>query len=219
MMAQLEPSREWRRWLPAMGLVALLHGAAWWGYAHFKSEIVPPKPLPVVQVTLLAPPVPFEPRIEPPRPLPPKATERQPQRAVAVPMPVPAAPPVAENAVQQQAQVAIAAPQPAPVVAPPAPEPAVEPPRYNAAYLSNPKPVYPLSARRRGIEGRALIRAEISLDGECLRAELKQTSGHDMLDHAALEAVKKWRFVPARRGSQAVVEWVEVPITFKLENN
>ncbi|MDD5330829.1 MAG: energy transducer TonB [Sulfuricella sp.] len=217
-MAQFESGREWRRWLPALGLVVVLHGAAWWGYTHFKSEIVPPKPLPVVQVALLAPPVPLEPKVEPPRPLPPKAMERQPIHAVekAVAPPAPTAQSVAEPAAQQ-APAAVAAPQPAPVAAPPAPEPAVEPPR-NAAYLSNPPPAYPLSARRRGIEGKVLIRAEVAVGGECLRAELKQGSGHDMLDQAALEAVKKWRFVPARRGSQAVVAWVEVPITFKLEN-
>jgi len=94
----------------------------------------------------------------------------------------------------------------------------VAPPRYNAAYLSNPPPTYPVSARRRGIEGTATVRAEISATGECLRAELRNSSGAEILDRAALEAVKKWRFVPARRGNQAVVAWVEVPITFQLEN-
>jgi protein TonB len=98
-------------------------------------------------------------------------------------------------------------------------EPPLEPPRYNAAYLSNPPPTYPLSARRRGIEGTVLVRAEVAAGGECLRAELKKSSGAEVLDQAALEAVKKWRFVPAKRGTQAVVAWVEVPITFKLENN
>jgi protein TonB len=48
--------------------------------------------------------------------------------------------------------------------------------------------------------------------------ELKKTSGFGPLDQAALDAVKKWRFVPARRGSQTIAAWVEVPITFKLEN-
>jgi len=70
--------------------------------------------------------------------------------------------PVAEHALQQ-APVAVASPSPSPPApAQPAPEPAVEPPRYNAAYLSNPPPAYPLAARRRGIEGTVLVRAEIS---------------------------------------------------------
>ncbi|MFH1496059.1 MAG: energy transducer TonB, partial [Pseudomonadota bacterium] len=97
-------------------------------------------------------------------------------------------------------------------------EPVVEAPRFNAAYLNNPPPAYPLSARRRGIEGRVLVRAEVLADGSCNRVELKKTSGFDPLDQAALEAVKKWRFVPARRGRQSIAAWVEVPIIFKLEN-
>lgn len=223
-MRQVESVREWPRWLPSFGLVVLLHVTAWWGFTHFKSEVAPPRPLPVVQVSLLAPPAPPEPRVVPLQPPPPKV-ERQPkpvvEKAVSAPAPVPVAQPVAEHAAQQ-APVAVAPPSaPAPVPAPaqPAAEPVLEPPRYNAAYLSNPPPAYPLAARRRGVEGTVLVRAEISAGGECQRAELKKTSGHEMLDQAALEAVKKWRFVPAKRGSQAVVAWVEVPITFKLENN
>lgn len=216
---QVESDREWPRWLPSFGLVVVLHLIVWWGFTHFKSEMVPPRPLPVVQVSLLAPPAPPEPRVVPLQPPPPKV-ERQPkpvvEKAVSAPTPVPVMQPVAEHAVQQ-APVAVAPPSPASPQ--PASEPVIEPPRYHAAYLSNPPPAYPLAARRRGIEGTVLVRAEISAGGECQRAELKKTSGHEMLDHAALEAVKKWRFVPAKRGSQAVVAWVEVPITFKLENN
>ena len=118
----------------------------------------------------------------------------------------------------QQAPVQVAPPSP-PAPAQPVAEPPLESPRYNAAYLSNPPPSYPLSARRRGIEGTVLVRAEVAAGGECLRAELKKSSGAEVLDQAALEAVRKWHFVPAKRGSQAVVAWVEVPITFKLENN
>lgn len=221
-MMQVESDREWPRWLPSFGLVVLLHVIVWWGFTHFKSAIVPPQPLPVVQVTLLAPPAPPEPRVVPLQSPPPKV-ERQPkpvvEKAISTPTPVPVMQPVAEHAVQQ-APVAVASPAPSPqALAQPASEPVIEPPRYNAAYLSNPPPAYPLAARRRGVEGTVLVRAEISAGGECQRAELKKTSGHEMLDHAALEAVKKWRFVPAKRGSQAVVAWVEVPITFKLENN
>jgi protein TonB len=98
------------------------------------------------------------------------------------------------------------------------PEPIVEAPRFNAAYLNNPPPAYPLAARRRGMEGRVMVRAEVQQDGRCAQVELKQGSGHELLDRAALEAVGKWRFVPARQGGQAVTAWVEVPITFKLNN-
>lgn len=222
-MPQAGIDREWLRWLPALGLVVLLHVMAWWGYTHFRSEPVPPRPLPVVLVTLLAPPVPRIAPLQPPAPevaQPPKPKSMTKE----VPAPVPAriAEAVAEQAPQQAPpQVAPIAPpvQPAPAAPRLAPEPVLELPRYNAAYLSNPPPAYPFAARRRGIEGTVLVRAEISAGGECLRAELKKSSGNGMLDQAAVDAVKGWRFVPARRGSQAIAAWVEVPITFKLENN
>lgn len=205
-------------WLPSLGLVVVMHTIIWWGYTNFKSEIVPPRPLPVVQVALVAPPAPLEPRVIPPSP--PKVERQQKpvvEKAVPTPRPIPVAQPVAEHAVQQ-APVDVARPSPPAPLQPTAP-PAAEPPRYNADYLSNPPPHYPMTARRRGVEGTVLVRAEVAASGECLRAELKKSSGAEVLDHAALEAVKKWRFVPAKRGSQAVVAWVEVPITFKLENN
>lgn len=221
---QVESGGDWRRWLPALGMVVILHGAVWAGYTRFKHEILPPQPLPVVQVTLAAP-LPVEPRIEPPRPMPPKLERRLqpvPEKQVRAPasLPSPAAQPVMDQAAPTApAPPATTALPAASVTAPPAPEPLLDPPRYRADYLSNPPPAYPLSARRRGIEGTVLVRAEVSAGGECLGAELKKTSGSDALDRAALEAVKKWRFIPAQRGSQAVVAWVEVPITFKLENN
>ncbi|HUX62586.1 energy transducer TonB [Sulfuricella sp.] len=197
-----------------------MHAIIWWGFTHFKNEIVLPKPLPVVQVALVTPPVPLEPRVTPPSP--PKVERQQKpvvEKAIPTPKPVPVAQPVAEHALRQ-APVEVARPSPpAPAQAQSAAEPAAEPPRYNADYLSNPPPAYPMAARRRGIEGTVLVRAEVAASGECLRVELKKTSGAGMLDHAALEAVRGWRFVPARRGSLAVVAWVEVPITFKLENN
>ena len=217
-MLQVVVDRDWLRWLPALGLVVILHLLVWWGYNHFKDEIMPPKPLPVVQVSLLAPPTPPEPRLAPLQPQP-KVEPHVLSKAMPVSTPVPITKPVAEQAVQQ-APVAVAPPaSPTPAPAQPVVEPPLELPRYNVAYLSNPPPAYPLSARRRSIEGTVLVRAEIAAGGECQRVELKKSSGADTLDQAALEAVKKWRFVPAKRGSQAVVAWVEVPITFKLENN
>ncbi len=90
-------------------------------------------------------------------------------------------------------------------------------PVFAAAYLNNPPPPYPLVARRRGIGGVVLLRAEVSPEGRCLQAKVAKSSGFGPLDDAALEAVKKWRFVPAKRGGQAVSAWVEIPVNFKLE--
>jgi len=97
-------------------------------------------------------------------------------------------------------------------------EPLVEA-RYNVTSLNNPKPPYPLAARRRGIEGQVLLRARVQEDGRCAQVETKQSSGYAMLDSAALETVKKWRFAPATLSGTPVASWVEVPITFRLRED
>lgn len=216
-------------WLPALLVVSALHGAAWWAYTQYQEVTSPPQPLAEVMVKLLPPPE--QPRVAPPPPPPPAPAKVQP-RSVAQPVAAPPAPLLSSQAADAPVMVSgpdndaprqVAVPiAPAAVAAPPAPkapvEAPLEPPRYNAAYLNNPSPPYPLVARRRGIEGTVLLRAEISTEGEALRVEVKKSSGTEALDQAALEAVRKWRFVPAKRGNRAVVEWVEVPVSFKLDN-
>jgi protein TonB len=91
------------------------------------------------------------------------------------------------------------------------------PPSFNAAYLRNPPPRYPISARRRGEQGTVTLRVLVARDGAPVRVSLETTSGSGSLDEAALEAVRNWRFVPARQGGQAVEAWVLVPIVFKLD--
>jgi len=121
----------------------------------------------------------------------------------------PAAPAVAQ---------AVEAAPPRPPVPEQAPSPVpVTPPDLRAAYLSNPRPPYPLVARRLGLEGRVVLRAEILETGACNQILVSQSSGHEVLDQAALQAVKQWRFVPARRGGERVTAWVEVPIVFRLD--
>jgi protein TonB len=45
---------------------------------------------------------------------------------------------------------------------------------------------------------------------------LHTSSGSSLLDDAAIAAVNKWRFVPARQGGNPVAAWVQVPVAFKL---
>ncbi len=206
--------------------MALAHAGAWLGLDRLRDAATPMQSFKVIEAALLPPPPALAPvpRLLPVAPPPPKkqlpAPRPKPVRSVPAPVPIAAA------------TVAMAEPPPAAIEAPPAPEPtpapppmpapappaAIEAPHFNAAYLNNPSPAYPAAARRRGQEGRVLVRAEVLADGRCSRVELKQGSGHELLDQAALEAVRKWRFVPARQGEQAVTAWVDVPIAFKLKN-
>lgn len=101
---------------------------------------------------------------------------------------------------------------------PAAAEAPATPPLFNAAYLRNPAPLYPAIARRSGDQGKVMLKVLVSAEGTALRVELDQSSNSKSLDAAALEAVKGWRFVPARRGAQNIEAWVRVPVVFKLES-
>jgi periplasmic protein TonB len=82
--------------------------------------------------------------------------------------------------------------------------------------LNNPKPVYPVFARRRGLEGVVLLSVDVNSEGYPLGVKIKKGSGHTVLDRCALQTVKKWRFIPAKRGDIAVRDSVEIPIRFSL---
>ena len=94
---------------------------------------------------------------------------------------------------------------------------AVTPPVLNAAYLRNPAPRYPASARRAGTQGTVTLRVQVTREGLAARVDVEKSSGSPHLDAAALEAVKAWRFVPARQGAEPVESRVLVPIVFRLE--
>jgi len=150
---------------------------------------------------------------EPPKPQPRvERAEKKPapkppvqEEAKAAPQPV-AAPPVAPP-VQAAPPVAAAAP-----VTDTAPD-------YKAAYLNNPRPSYPMAARRMGWEGRVVLNVEVLATGYCGDANVLQTSGHEVLDNAALRTVKGWRFVPASRAGRSTTQWFKVPIQFSLKEN
>ena len=96
---------------------------------------------------------------------------------------------------------------------------AVTAPSFNAAYLSNPAPRYPDAARRSGDQGTVTLRVQVTRDGVASRVAVEKSSGSSHLDTAALEAVKAWRFTPARRGGDAVESWMLVPVVFRLEGS
>jgi protein TonB len=89
---------------------------------------------------------------------------------------------------------------------------------FNANYGSNPKPKYPGIATRRGWEGTVHLMVKVSVEGDSEEVTLQHSSGYDALDEAAIEAVEKWKFIPAKRGDMAVASSVIVPINFVLNN-
>ncbi|MBV4539003.1 energy transducer TonB [Pseudomonas urmiensis] len=213
------------KWALAL-LVVALHGAA----AYWVSQS-PTPPLPVVPPQI--PPMTIEfaapapPVVEPPPPAPAPPIVEPPPPPVVDELAAKPAPKLVPKPKPKPAPKPVAKPEPKPVetppppvaapapVAPPAPAP-VTPPSANAAYLKNPAPEYPQMAQRRGWEGTVLLRVEVLASGKPGQIQIQKSSGRDALDAAALAAVKRWSFVPAKQGDVAQSGWVSVPIDFKL---
>lgn len=85
-------------------------------------------------------------------------------------------------------------------------------------YLKNPAPAYPEAARRRGYEGTVVLTARIDKTGFVLLVGIEQSSGHSLLDEAALKAVKRWQFCPGMLGNIPVESTVRVPVKFDLKD-
>lgn len=84
-------------------------------------------------------------------------------------------------------------------------------------YLSNPKPHYPIMARRRKIEGVVLLKVEVLPNGKVGNVKVHSTSGYSILDESALHAVKYWLFIPGKRNGKNIKVWTKVPVRFELD--
>ncbi len=83
----------------------------------------------------------------------------------------------------------------------------------------NPKPHYPLLARNQGIEGRVVVNVLVSAQGTVKTISVGQSSGSRLLDKAALQTVKKWRFHPVLHNGKAVPSSETIPVVFKLKDS
>ncbi|MET0845889.1 MAG: energy transducer TonB [Pseudomonas sp.] len=171
--------------------------------------VEPPPPEPIAQpVVEPPPPVEDELAVKPP---PPKPVPKP--KPVVKPAPKPVAKPAEQPPVPSAPPQPVAAPAPP---APPAPKP-VTPASASAGYLKNLAPEYPSLALRRGWEGTVLLRVHVLASGKPGEIQIQKSSGRDQLDEAALAAVKRWSFVPAKQGDIAQDGWVNVPIDFKIK--
>jgi protein TonB len=212
------------------GVLAIaLHAAVIAFALRFEPAHSPIRETAPIRVRLLAP-APQQAKRENERlkPLPVKPRMRAPASAPKVPVmtaspdalassvaPSPAPPqPLVEPVTRPAPAAAFPAP-PTPAPAPPAP---VVPPSFSADYLMNPAPAYPPLSRRLGEEGKVVLRVFVNEQGLPAKVELRTSSGFSRLDSVALETVRQWKFVAARRGDQAVTAWVLVPISFSLRS-
>lgn len=89
-------------------------------------------------------------------------------------------------------------------------------PVSEAGFLSNPKPDYPRLSRRFGEQGKVVLRLLILASGSVAKAEIETSSGYKRLDQAALEAIRNWRYLPAKQDGVAIEYWHRQPFLFEL---
>jgi protein TonB len=170
-----------------------------------------PMPMPTTEAPAAKAP-PLSPKASTPVQLPPAAPPR-------TASPTRPAPPPAPKRTQQDAASA-----PAPITQTPrgggttqGPEATGGGPAASGARLvRHVAPVYPALARERGLEGRVVVRLLIGVDGAPAEIRIAQSSGFESLDAAAIEAVRQWRFEPARRAGISVAEERLAPVVFRL---
>lgn len=191
-------------------------------------EPPPPTPPPAVIEPLPPPPAvefPPPPAVEPPPPPPP---------TIDLPPPViePPPPPVSEQEPEPNPDQEIThsptpeePPPPQPqqhpsVEVPPAPAPSQA--RVSVDKPPSPrrriKPEYPKGARQRGEEGDVTLELAVSANGQVDGVRIVSSCGFAELEQAAVQAVKRARFTPARRGSANVPSTARLTLTFRLKD-
>jgi protein TonB len=78
------------------------------------------------------------------------------------------------------------------------------------------RPIYPPGARARGEEGSVTVRAVVTSAGKAQTAEVVRSSGYPALDQAAMNAVRRARFIPARKGRMPIESETSLMFRFNL---
>jgi protein TonB len=90
------------------------------------------------------------------------------------------------------------------------------PPNHHAAYLHNPKPLYPPISQQLEEQGTVYLLVTVNPRGQVSQVQIKHSCGYPRLDSAALQAVQQWQFIPAKQGDNPITATTIVPIVFKL---
>ena len=78
------------------------------------------------------------------------------------------------------------------------------------------QPVYPAEAKKTGVEGMVMVNALVDKEGQVQKAEIDRSDA-PVLDKAALEAIRQWKFAPAiSKVGEPVAAWVTIPVKFRL---
>ena len=203
-----------------LGFIVFVDGVPWsWDEEkpkRIKIEVslkpAPPPPPQVVPEPPATPPLP-----QPEKTVPPRAPKPIPLVQDPVETVVARAPEPTNRTRTEVRRPAISSSSPASGASLVGVTPQVFQPPSDPSYEGNPKPLYPRKAKLFGWEGTVLLIVEVLADGTSGKIEIKQSSGYDDLDRAAVTAIRKWRFNPARERGIAVTEIVEIPIIFDMK--
>jgi protein TonB len=78
-------------------------------------------------------------------------------------------------------------------------------------------PVYPLRAKRRGIEGRVKVKFLVRQNGTVAQVEILEAVPEKLFDNSVRSCISGWRFKPGTVDGEPVDVWAETVIRFKLE--
>jgi protein TonB len=76
-------------------------------------------------------------------------------------------------------------------------------------------PVYPELAKKAGIEGTVVVKVLVNTKGDVEKVEVLKS--HPLLDEAAIDAAKQFKFKPGKQRDKFVKVWVSIPFNFKLK--
>ncbi len=175
----------------------------------------PPKPKPAPEPIQRPKPKPEKkrPSAEPRKPEPPETTEPEP-----TPVKETLEPPQTDDTLTLQDEHAISeAFENAALSPPPAEETGAVVELSVPLYKINPSPNYPRVAQRRRYEGTVLLDVFVDKAGRAAEVKVARSSGYAVLDRSAKADVSRWRFKPARKGTQTIEMWVQVPVRYELQ--
>jgi protein TonB len=78
-------------------------------------------------------------------------------------------------------------------------------------------PIYPMRARRKGIEGWVKVRFIVDEEGRVDDISIIKSHPRNIFDAPVLRCVSAWRFTPGTVGGVPVKTWVETTVRFDLE--
>lgn len=88
--------------------------------------------------------------------------------------------------------------------------------QYQLGTKNNPSPPYPLLARKKGWEGTVILIVMVNEDGSVKEVNVEKSTGFHILDLASLQTIKKWFFIPAKKGKKNVKDTIKIPVRFTL---